>query len=161
MVARRCTTVPDHNPFLKVHLSEFSHSNNMAEDNLEKSMKLIEQEITCAICQDHYDHPKVLPCLHYYCQRCVLKLSLRGASDTPFSCPECRQEINLPRDGVEGLKTAFFIDRIKSNFYALRKVHNKVEVKCEECSGVESRAEAFCRQCVKFICQECVQSHEK
>jgi len=134
----------------------------MAEDSVEKSLELIEQEITCAICRDHYDHPKVLPCLHYYCKRCLLKLSLREASNNSLSCPECRQVIVLPSDGVEGLKPAFFIDRIKSNLCALRKVHKKVEVRCEECTGsIGSTAEAFCRQCVKFICTECVQSHKK
>ncbi len=126
-----------------------------------KTLEQMEKEITCAVCQEHYTEPKVLPCLHYYCKECVLKLSLRTASNKPFSCPECYKDTILPEGGVEGLKTAFFVDRYKSNYYALERVHGKVEVKCEGCLDSKDRAEAFCRQCAAFICKECVKLHKK
>ncbi len=126
-----------------------------------KTLVEMEKEITCAVCQEHYTEPKVLPCLHYYCKECVLKLALRTASNKPFSCPECRKDTILPEGGVEGLKTAFFVNRYKSNYYALERVHGKVEVKCEGCSDSGAKAEAFCRQCVAFICKECVKQHRK
>ncbi len=126
-----------------------------------KTLEQMEKEITCAVCQEHYTEPKVLPCLHYYCKECVLKLALRTASNKPFSCPECRKDIILPEGGVEELKTAFFVNRYKSNYYALERVHGKVEVKCEGCSDSGAKAEAFCRQCVTFICKECVKIHKK
>ncbi len=125
-----------------------------------KTLMEMEKEITCAVCQDHYTEPKVLPCLHYYCKECVLKLALRTPSK-PFSCPECRKDTILPEGGVEELKTAFFVNRYKSNYYALERVHSKVEVKCEGCSDSGAKAEAFCRQCVTFICKECVRQHKK
>ncbi len=121
----------------------------------------MEKEITCAVCQEHYTEPKVLPCLHYYCKKCVLKLALRTASNKPFSCPDCRKDTILPEGGVEELKTAFFVNRYKSNYYALERVHGKVEAKCEGCSDSGAKAEAFCRQCVTFICKECVRQHKK
>ncbi len=126
-----------------------------------KTLEQMEKEITCAVCQEHYTEPKVLPCLHYYCKECVLKLALRTASNKPFSCPECRKDTILPEGGVEELKTAFFVNRYKSNYYALERVHGKVEVKCEGCSDSGAKAEAFCRQCVAFICKECVKIHKK
>ncbi len=135
----------------------------MAEGNVHdgKTLEQMENEITCAVCQEHYTEPKVLPCLHYYCKECVLKLALRTASNKPFSCPECRKDTILPEGGVEELKTAFFVNRYKSNYYALERVHGKVEVKCEGCSDSGAKAEAFCRQCVTFICKECVNQHKK
>ncbi len=135
----------------------------MAEGNVHdgKTLEQMENEITCAICQEHYTEPKVLPCLHYYCKECVLKLALRTPSNKPFSCPECRKDTILPEGGVEELKTAFFVNRYKSNYYALERVHGKVEVKCEGCSDSGAKAEAFCRQCVTFICKECVKIHKK
>ncbi len=126
-----------------------------------KTLEQMEKEITCAVCQEHYTEPKVLPCLHYYCKECVLKLSLRTASNKPFSCPECRKDTILPEGGVEGLKTAFFVNRYKSNYYALERVHGKIDVKCEGCLDSKDRAEAFCRQCAAFICKECVKLHKK
>ncbi len=134
----------------------------MAEGGVQegKTLKELEKEITCSVCQEHYTEPKVLPCLHYYCKECVLRLALRTASNKPFSCPECRKETTLPEGGVEELRTAFFINRLKSNFSALERVHGKIEVTCEGCNS-GSKAEAFCRHCAVFICKDCVLSHKK
>ena len=126
----------------------------------EKSLEELESEITCPICQEHYTEPKVLPCLHYYCKKCILKLALRTQSGKSFHCPECRCEATLPEGGVDNIKTAFFANRLKSKVITLQRAHGKVEVKCELCTA-SSNAEAFCRQCSCFICNECVQAHSK
>ena len=126
----------------------------------EKSLEELESEITCPICQEHYTEPKVLPCLHYYCKKCILELALRTQSGKSFHCPECRCEATLPEGGVDNLKTAFFANRLKSKVATLQRAHGKVEVKCELCTA-SSNAEAFCRQCSCFICNECVQLHSK
>ena len=126
-----------------------------------KSLEQLEKEITCAVCQEHYTEPKILPCLHYYCKKCILKLALRTGSKQPLSCPECREETILPKGGVDQLKTAFFVNRFKSNFSVLQRVHGKVEVMCEECTESGYNAEAFCRQCAIFICRECARQHKR
>ena len=126
----------------------------------EKSLEELESEITCGICQEHYTEPKVLPCLHYYCKKCILKLALRTQSGKSFHCPECRSGATLPEGGVDNLKTAFFANRLKSKVTTLQRAHGKMEVKCEYCTA-SSNAEAFCRQCSCFICNECVKQHSK
>ena len=134
----------------------------MAENNnVDHNLVQLEKEITCGICQEHYTEPKVLPCFHYYCKECVLKLALRTVSDEPFSCPECRRKTTLPEGGVEELKTAFFIDRLKSNLVNLKLGNGTVEVKCKGCAKSEGKAEAFCRQCAVFICKECIKQHKR
>ena len=128
----------------------------------EKSLEELESEITCPICQEHYTEPKVLPCLHYHCKKCILKLALRTQSGKSFHCPECRCEATLPEGGVDKLKTAFFANRLKSKVTNLQRAHGKVEVKCELCTASPPGvAEAFCRQCARFICNECVLIHTK
>ena len=126
----------------------------------EKSLEDLESEITCPICQEHYTEPKILPCLHYYCKKCILKLALKTQSGKSFHCPECRCEATLPEGGVDNLKTAFFANRLKSKVTTLQRAHGKVEVKCELCTA-PSNAEAFCRQCARFICKRCVQLHSE
>ena len=136
---------------------------NMAEGGAleRKSLEQLEKEITCAVCQEHYTEPKILPCLHYYCKKCVHALVLRTGSKQPISCPECREKTTLPEGGVDQLKTAFFVNRFKSNFSVLQRVHGKVEVMCEECTESGDKAEAFCRQCAVFICRECARQHKR
>ena len=126
---------------------------------VKKGVEDLEKEITCAICHDHYTEPKVLPCCHYYCKQCLHHLTLREGLGKPFSCPECRKDTTLPEGGLDNLPTAFFVNRMKEVHSKLELAHGKVEAKCEMCS--EDKAEAFCRQCTKFICADCVKSHKK
>ena len=122
-----------------------------------KTLDQLEGEVTCAVCQEFYTEPKILPCLHYYCRACVLKIAGAGKS---FSCPECRSKTTLSKGGVDGLKEAFFVNRLQSTVTTMKKVHGKVETKCELCSAMGT-AEAFCRQCAMFICSECVEIHKR
>ena len=134
----------------------------MAEGNAVqgKSMEELEREITCGICQEHYTEPKALPCLHYYCKQCILRLALRTGTGKPFSCPECRCEATLPEGGVDELKTAFFVNRLMTTVSTMERAHGKVEVKCELCTLTKGNAEAFCRQCARFICKKCMELHK-
>ena len=127
-------------------------------DVAEKTLEDLEKEVTCAVCQEHYTDPKIFPCLHYYCKQCILKLALRARQDKPFSCPECRKDIILPEGGVEELKSAFFINRLKSMHAKHKKALSK-KVQCEICTDPQALAEAFCRQCDKFSCKNCAHQH--
>ena len=130
----------------------------MAEHK-DTSLKDLEKEITCAICHEHYTDPKVLSCCHYYCKECILSLAKRTGLDKPFSCPECRKDTTLPQGGVDKLQGAFFVNRLKQVHSNLELATGEVEANCEIC--FEDKATAFCRQCAKFICAECVKSHKR
>ena len=134
------------------------HAESMAKEVSETVVEL-EQEVTCAICHDHYQEPKLLPCCHYYCKQCILTLSSRYRPDQPFPCPDCREPTLLPGNNVDQLPTAFFINRMKELHSRMEKAHGKLEAPCEMCSG--GKATAFCRQCVCFICDKCVKSHKR
>ena len=123
----------------------------MAEgpDPREKPLEKLENEITCAVCQDHYEKAKLLPCNHYYCGACIEKIAKR-ARGKPFYCPECRRETSLPPGGVAELQGAFFVERMKDVYGTMAKAEGKMEAVCEQCSG--AKATAFCRQCAEFIC---------
>ena len=123
------------------------------------SVKDLEDEITCAICHEHYQEPKVLSCCHYYCKQCIHRLALRTGLDKPFSCPECRKDTTLPQGGVDNLQAAFFVNRLKQVHSKLERATGEVEAKCEMCS-LSGKAKAFCRHCMMFICAECVKQHK-
>ena len=130
-----------------------------APDVVEKGLEELEEEITCPLCQDNFREPKILQCLHYYCKECVRQLALRAGPNRPFACPECRRETLLPQNDADQLPTAFFVNRMKQLHAKMEKAQGKVEAVCEMCSG--AKAEAFCRQCTEFICNDCVRSHRK
>ena len=125
----------------------------------QKGVEELEKEVTCPVCHDHFQEPKILPCLHYYCKACVQKLAWRAGANQPFPCPECRTDTFLPQDDPDQLPTAFFVNRMKEVHAKLEKVEGKVEAKCEQCSG--GVATAFCRQCAEFICDKCTEPHQR
>ena len=128
----------------------------------EEVQKHVEDEITCPICQDHFEEPKILPCCHYYCKKCIQTLALRSGDmgeNRPFACPECRSDTLLPQNDASQLPTAFFVNRMKELHTKMEKAQGKVEAVCEQCSG--GKATAFCRHCTEFICEECVKIHQK
>ena len=127
---------------------------------MEKSLEDLERQITCAVCQEHYTDPKLLPCLHYYCKECILTLALRAGKDQPFSCPECCKDITLPEGGEEELKSAFFIHNLKAVYAKYKKALSK-QAHCEMCTDSQAKAEAYCQQCDKFACENCVHMHSK
>ena len=118
----------------------------------------LEKDITCSICNEHYTDPKVLTCYHYYCKQCIYRHAMRTGLDKPFSCPVCSKDTTLPLSSVDKLKGAFFVNKMKQIHFNLARATGKVEAKCEMCSG--TKAEAFCRQCVMFICAECIKQHQ-
>ena len=125
----------------------------------QKGVEELEKEVTCPVCHDHFEEPKILPCLHYYCKACVQKLAWRAGANQPFPCPECRTDTFLPQDDPDQLPTAFFVNRMKEVHAKLEKVEGKVEAKCEQCCG--GVATAFCHHCMDFICADCVKCHKR
>ena len=128
----------------------------------QKSLQKLKDEITCPVCQDFFQDPKILPCFHYYCKRCVLQLATR---EQPFPCPECRGDTLLPPTGADGFPTAFFVNRMKSLHDGMEKVvqgatsSGDLDLICEQCCQSADKAIAFCRHCAQYICDYCKESH--
>lgn len=113
--------------------------------------------IWCKYCSKVYDDPKLLPCLHTFCKRCI-GLITEENGDSLF-CPICRAEVALPSKNVEDLKP---------NFIVLRKLEEfdrqKLRQREEDCSGCENGrniAANRCLQCQEFLCEDCTLAHRR
>ena len=145
----------------------------MAEGVIVKKKKLAEldREITCAICQEHYAEPKLLPCSHYFCKDCILKLALRTGAGKSFSCPECREEVVLPKGNVDKLQTAFFINRIQGSIVTLKEAHGEVvhqefgnideDSLPKKCPAHKEPLIVYCFDCGSLICSHCLVKDHK
>uniref|UniRef100_A0A8C5S2G4 RING-type E3 ubiquitin transferase n=1 Tax=Laticauda laticaudata TaxID=8630 RepID=A0A8C5S2G4_LATLA len=112
--------------------------------------------LTCTLCLEHYCQPKILPCLHSYCQDCLKKLL--GGSKQELRCPECRELVPLPA-GVEGLKTNFFLNGLLD----LVPLGQKARATCSLCpligQDASSIAVSHCIDCADHLCQACARGH--
>lgn len=113
--------------------------------------------IWCKYCSKVYDDPKLLPCLHTFCKRCI-GLITEGNGDSLF-CPICRSEVALPSKNV---------DDLKPNVIVLRKLEEfdrqKLRQREEDCSGCENGrniAANRCLQCQEFLCGDCTLAHRR
>ena len=126
----------------------------------------VKEELTCAICQDLLNEPKILPCLHSFCTGCLKEWSGRLANLDPskrhLECPLCRAKVLL--------STSRAVEELPSHFSAIRLVEivrlqeqagsKKVTPICQHCDDEEA-AVSSCSECAIFLCEFCEKSHKK
>ena len=123
-----------------------------------KALRKLDDQLTCAICLDTYNNPRVLPCLHVFCENCLGRLVLRDAANLTATCPNCRRETQL-QGGVADLPAAFYINHLFEVRDTLEKVKDPNKTQCEKCE--EDIAKGYCRDCGKFVCEACITMHKK
>uniref|UniRef100_A0A8C5N849 RING-type E3 ubiquitin transferase n=1 Tax=Gouania willdenowi TaxID=441366 RepID=A0A8C5N849_GOUWI len=127
------------------------------------------QFLVCSICLDHYHNPKVLPCLHTFCESCLQNYI--PPESLTLSCPVCRQTSILPEKGVGALQNNFFITNLME---VLQR-----EPECsmpEACSVLESVSAAvalkplccpnhegkfYCESCETAMCLDCTEGEHR
>uniref|UniRef100_A0A670KG19 RING-type E3 ubiquitin transferase n=1 Tax=Podarcis muralis TaxID=64176 RepID=A0A670KG19_PODMU len=112
--------------------------------------------LTCTICLERLRRPKILPCLHSYCQECLRKLA---GGRKELQCPECRERVALPQGGVGALRTNFFINGLLD----LVRPTGEAEPTCSLCPliGQETGwpAVSRCLDCADDMCRDCASGH--
>ncbi|XP_076007954.1 transcription intermediary factor 1-alpha isoform X2 [Genypterus blacodes] len=116
---------------------------------------------TCPICKlsFHNREPKLLPCLHSFCKRC-LPPPFRGADPRRESqgqvgairCPVCRQEC-WEMDVLDN----FFV---KDSAEVPSSTVEKTSQVCMSCDD-NTEATGYCVECVEFLCVTCIEAHQR
>lgn len=74
-------------------------------------MDRLEEELTCAICYDIFQDPRVLSCSHTFCRECLQGL-LQPSPGEAVSCPSCRARVAIPAAGPQALPTNFALKAV-------------------------------------------------
>ncbi|TRY65997.1 hypothetical protein DNTS_003777 [Danionella cerebrum] len=127
------------------------------------------QFLVCSICLEHYHNPKVLPCLHTFCERCLQNYI--PPQSLTLSCPVCRQTSILPEKGVAALQNNFFITNL------MEVLQREQDTRPEASSGLESATtsgpplscpnhegkvmEFYCESCETAMCLECTEGEHR
>ena len=90
----------------------------------------------CSICTEVFTDPRVLPCIHTFCLKCLLNCGKDRQPGDRMPCPLCRKEFTIPDDGLSGTQKNFFMEKLLK----VRKLSFGAETSytlCDVCSSVE------------------------
>ena len=125
-----------------------------------EALQKISEQIKCPVCFEEFYEPKILPCLHVYCSRCLQAVAAKGTGET-LACPMCRKETQIPKSGIQGLQTAIHIASLIEIHKAMTSTSaDSSLIRCAMCSNA-AVAVAFCHDCSKSICEFCCDVHKK
>ncbi|ELT96224.1 hypothetical protein CAPTEDRAFT_209734 [Capitella teleta] len=133
--------------------------------------------LRCNICYDRFKEPRVLPCLHSFCQSCLQRhIDINASEHGVFCCPTCRETTILSSAGIEGFRRDFRVTQIEdllqhctltddtSRLTVTSSISSSSssasldqDIRCQFCD--EKVARHFCKECCKFFCVECTLRH--
>lgn len=102
--------------------------------------------LTCPICLERFQNPKVLPCQHTFCCDCLRKIFDNRQKQLP--CPTCRKTIHLKR-GPDELP-------ISVTIVSLMDIQ-PMEAKCPSCDQMGKLT--ICEHCQTTKCSNCNEKH--
>ncbi|KAL3879663.1 hypothetical protein ACJMK2_031950 [Sinanodonta woodiana] len=124
----------------------------------------MEEDLTCSICLELYNDPRLLPCHHSICKSCLVALRSKqeNNSNTWLQCPSCRHLFEAKDEAhIEFLPKNFTLASIVCKFRESVKRDNVLL--CDVCEDdKKGRAIKKCLQCKSNYCRVCLEHlHEK
>lgn len=111
------------------------------------------EDLTCPICLEVFEDPRILPCHHYYCAKCIDILA--GVAER-FVCPECRN-VTLKSGGASAMfPPAFMVNRLKEKLEKSRLQRPRAPAASSRCADHGYPVTFVCLDCRVDMCPECV-----
>jgi len=128
-------------------------------------VKEVDDMTECSICCEVFTDPRVLPCIHTFCLKCLLDYGKDKQPGDRMACPMCRKEFTIPDDGLAGTQKNFFMEKLVH----VRKLSTSQEaqhIPCDVCSSAQASAgetvkaaSMYCVQCQQNYCEQCSLYH--
>ncbi|CAF2156704.1 unnamed protein product [Rotaria magnacalcarata] len=113
---------------------------------------LFEDVLNCVICSNYYGDPRMLPCSHTFCFKCIKRAA--ESNNGTFSCP-FRDGTTIQNNDINTLPSNRAVRDIVE-----KVLESKAIIQCNECE--KQVAKVWCRDCHNNgFCQECYQDLHK
>ena len=120
--------------------------------------------IKCFVCKNTYTDPRILPCFHTFCSKCVPLKDPVTREEGIYHCSKCELDFNIP--GPDGAPINCFINKL-IELVSLEKSIVAKESFCELCFDDQAEsvkspiASFYCVECKQKICDDCCKRHKK
>ena len=98
---------------MHVQLTSFLTAMATNKGVLESPSRKLEFRLTCSICLELFENPKMMDCQHIFCRGCLSRLPIvvdKSRGDC-LKCPNCRELTPLPDKGVSAMPSALVINQ--------------------------------------------------
>ena len=103
--------------------------------------KQLQELVTCAICLDHYQDPRLLPCSHTFCFQCIEKAVKNGNFNCPF-----QDNMKINQNDITQLPiNRAAKDMVEFVLSINLPTDKKFNQQCDNCS--ENQAVNWCNNC--------------
>ena len=123
---------------------------------------VLAQRVSCQLCYKPYVDPRILPCLHSFCQKCLHDEILKVCSPRSLQCPSCRLSVTVPVGGAGAFPPNLHLGFEVEVFGYVVKMEGESAVPCDSCvNKIDNPAVAFCCTCCEFLCVVCKDFHKR
>src|SRR6218665_2451670 len=122
----------------------------------------------CSICFKTFTDPRMLPCIHSFCLKC-LKGTRKAAKKQPgenMPCPLCRKFFVIATEGMTGLQRNFFVQHLMDVKPTIQEGQKSV-TDCDICKVIHEgdeekikEATMMCLECGDNFCDVCTRVHK-
>ena len=110
--------------------------------------------LTCGTCLSVYNNeertPKLLCCSHTVCLSCLEHIvAAQDENSSSFRCPICRENVPIPRGGVNSFPPSFIVNQLLD---LMGRQRRDIVPKCSRHSQTELM---FCETCDVVFCIDC------
>ncbi|KAK3588239.1 hypothetical protein CHS0354_029563, partial [Potamilus streckersoni] len=126
------------------------------------------KQLNCPLCLETFKSPKVLTCLHTFCERCICRhvRNLRevGTQSETITCPVCRNPSHAPAADQTPDQWAAKLCNNSIVLSLLRSPESSKDelVYCQPCLILEKQnlSVAYCATCFEHLCNRCYTYHK-
>lgn len=125
----------------------------------------------CCACKSLLQDPRMLPCFHGFCLKCIEAYTRQKQPDEEASCPLCKHSFIVPNGGIQDLPVNDFVEKLLKVEKSVNSVSSNFDKSCDGCSIFNSNVASSslveknlaarwrCISCSKNICNDCSAEH--
>lgn len=114
-----------------------------AENRIADLTKALDEECSCPVCREEFQEPKMLPCSHTVCKKC-LEGMVQSSHFSGLFCPLDYKQVEVPEGGIDALPTNTLIVRLldlSPGKQAKKAVESALKTCKDRYEGLKKRAE--------------------